>query len=239
MQLALPTVAQMSDITNSINVLIAAMIGGFGTILTVFIGAMKWYIPKRFEQQTAERAAQIEKLKLEIQTNNAASNADIERDRVLPQLVSGINNFAASNAQMTQNLGALIQNRIEQDTRMASELHAHTLAVTGVTEGLDELRDEFRTIQSTVKQIVHNVQANTESTQKSEVSSNLAAEQAKLTLELVSKFGLKLDNITQVAKQDTKPITLPQDINVTLHTQPDPAPDAPKPDEGGSLPLAS
>lgn len=33
-------------------------------------------------------------------------------------------------------------------------------------------------------------------------------------------------------KGDSQPITLPQDINVTLHTQPDPAPDAAKPDTG-------
>lgn len=210
-------VAQMTDITNAINALIVVLLVGLAGVFSTIFAIMKWYIPKRFEQQTAERATQLEKLKLEIQTDNAASNADIERDRVLPQLVSGINNFAASNAQMTQNLGALIQNRIEQDTRMASELHAHTLAVTGVTEGLDELRGEFNTIQKTVRDIVKSVQDNTASSQKTEVSSNLAAEQAKLTLELVAQFGLKLNTLTEAAKHDSRPIpTIHADV--TLHT---------------------
>lgn len=212
----------MTEIQNSINTLIFITVAGVGSMLTALFAAMKWYIPKRFEQQTQEREARLEEVKMEMQTRNAADNADIERDRVLPQLVSGINNFAVSNAQMTQNLSALIQNRIEQDSRMASELHAHTLAVTGVTEGLDELRGEFSTIRKQVEQIVTDVRFNTQSSKDAKVSSDTAAAQANITLELVRTFGVKLDNIAIAAKHDTKPIApiMPAQIDVTLHTPP-------------------
>lgn len=211
----------MSDVTNAINALIVVLVGGLAGVFATIFGIMKWYLPKRFEQQTAERAAQLEKLKMEVQTNNAQSNADIERDRVLPQLVTGINSFALSNSQMTQNVGKLIQNRLEQDARMAGEFHAHTLAITGVTEGLDELRGEFHTLQKSVEKAVTQVGTNTQVTRDAKVSSDSAAAQASITLELVRSFGIKLDTITEAAKHDTGeivPINLPQQIDVTLHT---------------------
>lgn len=214
--------ANMLDINTAIIALIVTIIVGFTGLAATLFGIVKWYLPALFKRRDEQRQIENDDLKADIENKRASNTADIERDRVLPQLVSGINNFAASNAQMTQNLGALIQNRIEQDTRMASELHAHTLAVTGVTEGLDELRGEFRTLQKNVEQVVTQVSRNTDASKDAKLSSDTAAAQANITLELVKTFGIKLDTITQAAKSDSRPIpTITADITLHPPTPPD------------------
>lgn len=223
----MPTAAQMIEINTAIVALIIAIIVGFTSVIGTGFAIMKWYLPNIFKHRDEQRKLENDALQADIENKRASNTADVERDRVLPQLVSGINNFAASNAQMTQNLGALIQNRIEQDTRMVGELHAHTLAVTGVTEGLDELRGEFQTLQKEVEKAVTQISKNTDASKDAKLSSDTAAAQANITLELVKTFGLKLETITQAAKHDSRPIPAIQ-ADITLHTAETP-PDELKP----------
>lgn len=209
----LPTVLQMTDIQQSINALIVISLVGIGGVAAAVFAALKWWIPARFKQQTEQRELQLKEMEARITRENAASAADTQRDLVLPQLVTTMNASIASQSQFFQSVGAYLQNQIDNDNRRQAELHAHSIAVTGVSEGLDELRDEFVTLKGQIEHVVTNVQTNTDSTREAKANSILAAEQTKTTLELVTKFGLKLDSITLIAKSDTKPIPVITDLS--------------------------
>lgn len=216
------SVSNMLDINTAIIALILTIIVGFTSVIATGFAIMKWYLPSVFKRRDEQRKIENDALQAELDNKRASNSADVERDRVLPQLVSGINSFAGSQVQMTQSLSVLIQNRIEQDNRMVGELHAHTLAVTGVTEGLDELRGEFQTLQKEVEKAVTQVGKNTDASKEAKLSSDTAAAQANVTLELVKTFGLKLETITQAAKSDSRPIpTLTADIHLHPPTLPD------------------
>lgn len=194
------TAAQMEQINNALIILAVAVIGGVGTIAAALFATYKWYIPKRFELQTKEREMQLKALEDKIVHRAAAADVDIERDRMLPQLINSINSFAASNIQQTQMFGAILQDRATQDARTASEMHAHTLAITDVSTGLGELREEFSEIRQQIETMVINVQHNT-------TASSAAENASKRTLELVQAFDNRLTEIAHAAKHgDTKPI---------------------------------
>lgn len=186
------TAAQMDQVYNALLVLIIAVIG-MGTAFFLVMGAtFKWYIPRRFELQTEEREARLDKFKGELTSQREADAADVERERVLPRLVEAVGSFAANNNQMAQNFLTMMQSRIEQDAQATREISAHTLSVNGVSKSLDELRGQFVDVRKQIEAVVTQSAAS-EST-------------SKRTLEAVETFSAKLDTVAQAAKRETKPI---------------------------------
>jgi len=142
-----PTVTQMIDIDNAIRILAVAFATGLAGIIGTFVLAAKWYIPRRMKQQTQERQTQIDDLKNELASKRAAEAVDIERERILPQLVEGMQRLMESQIQTAQANNAAIMARIEQDARNAAVIDANTRQLTTHSSVLAEGSEKLEIVQ--------------------------------------------------------------------------------------------
>lgn len=144
---------EMLDINNAIIILIVTIIGGFTTTAFTIFSIVKWYLPARFKQQTEERQVQLEAMKTEATNESAAKAVDIERDRLLPQMMENNQRLVESMIQSNRaNTDATIQ-RIEQDKHSAAVLEANTKQLTTAADRLDETTEKLEAVEHKVDQL--------------------------------------------------------------------------------------
>lgn len=145
-----PSAAAMLDINNAIIILVVTIIGGFTTTAFTIFSIVKWYLPARFKQQTDERQAQLEAMRTEAQNDSAAKAVDIERDRLLPQMMENNQRLVESMIQSNRaNTDATIQ-RIEQDKHSAAVLEANTKQLTTASERLEDHTEKLEEVEKKV-----------------------------------------------------------------------------------------
>lgn len=196
----LPAVSQMSEITHNLQLLAIAVLVGAGTIVGVFVATMRWWIPARFKQQTAERQAQLEALKSDLETKRAAETVDIERDRMLPKLIE-------STITMSQSFNATMMQSIQQTAAYSAQLSAHDRMLSANTDRLEELAQTVDTAITNIQVLKSAVEANTDHTKTAALYGEVAAKTAQETLELVKR---KIIQVVADSKSDTgelKPVT--------------------------------
>ncbi len=97
----LPGIQHMNEIAHSLNALIVIVIGAIGSGFVAYIYQWRVSLPRRFEQQTKEREAQLDNLREEFENKHAAEAVDIERERMLPLMFQ--NNQRLHGEQIEEN----------------------------------------------------------------------------------------------------------------------------------------
>lgn len=216
----MPSAADMLDINTAIIALAITSIVGFTSVVATLFGIFKWYLPARFKQQTEERQAQLEAMRTEASNDSAAKAVDIERDRLLPQMMENNQRLVESMIQSNRaNTDATIQ-RIEQDKHSAAVLEANTKQLTTASERLEDHTEKLEEVEKKVDQLYKRF--------------TLVFPREKSIDELFGELKLVVAGTKQVVddrKHDSKPIpTITADI--TLHTsngEPPTLPDELKP----------
>lgn len=149
----LPTAAHMIDIDNAIRFLLVAFFTGAAGIIGTVVLAAKWYIPRRLRQQTAERQVQLDALKAELETKRTADAVELERERLLPQIVEQNRVMANNTITLAQSFNTTMQQVKEQDVITAAALTASTKQLTANTERLEEVADAVNKVNDAIADI--------------------------------------------------------------------------------------
>lgn len=153
----LPTAAQMIDIDNALRFLLVAFFTGAAGVIGTIVLAAKWYIPRRLRQQTAERQVQLNALKKELETKHAADAVEIERDRMLPQMVENNQRLVDAMIKSKDADTAATLQRIELDKTTAAVLLANTHQVTTHSDRLDENTDRLEAVEKQLGKLYNKV----------------------------------------------------------------------------------
>lgn len=142
----LPAVAQMNDILHAVNVLIGLVITGIGTIIAAYLYQVKVSIPRRFEQQTAERQIQLEAMRKDFENKAAAQAVDIEREKMLPKLVE-------SSIQMAQSINTTMLQSVQQTSTYVAQLTAHDRQLSANTDRLEENSEKLEAVEKKLSKL--------------------------------------------------------------------------------------
>lgn len=189
----IPTAAQMTELTNAILGLIVAIVLGISGIVAAYLYQWKIAMPARFKAQTREREAQLLDLEQRIANKAAAEKVDIERDRMLPQLIENNQQLVNAVLKMGNSFNDTTIRRIEQDVTNNQTLLAHSRAVVSNTERLEEF-------SQTLDTAIINIQRTSEDARETRNFSEQAANAARETLILLKK---KLDVVIEEEKSKT------------------------------------
>jgi hypothetical protein len=143
----LPGIAHMNDIIHAINFLIVAFIGATGSAIVAYLYQWRVSLPRRFEQQTKEREAQLADLKQELENKHAAQAVDIERERMFPVMVENNQRLVESMIKSKDADTAATLQRIELDKTTAAVLIANTNQLTTHSDRLEETTDKLEGVE--------------------------------------------------------------------------------------------
>lgn len=212
----LASVQQMSDLTNQFHLLIAALFAVGVTIAGVFGATMKWYIPARFKQQTEGRKLELDALREEFINKNAAEKVDIERDRMLPQLLENMMQSNRSTIQLADSFHATVMQSLQQTAAWNAQLKAHDGQLTANTDRLEEMAQTVETAITVIQVLKKTVEENTDLSKTAAAFSQQAAVTAQETLELVKD---KIVQAVAQAKHDTSPLPPLTDVVKEQHAE--------------------
>ena len=201
----LPTVTEMTDIHNAIIALIVIMIGGFGALFTANISQWKIYIPRIFKQRDEKREAELTSLKAELENKAASEAVDIERERMLPELIK-------STIEMSKSFNITMLQNIQQTATYTAQLNAHDRQLSANTDRLEELAQMVETQITNIQLLKDEVTANTDHSKAAAAFGNQAATSAQETLEFVKS---EIRRIVVEQKHDTgevKPVNPPAEV---------------------------
>ena len=143
----LPGIQHMNEITHSINALIVLVLGAIGSGFAAYIYQWRVSLPRRFEQQTKEREAQLDNLREEFENKHAAEAVDIERERMLPIMFQNNQRLVDSMIKSKEADTAATLQRIELDKTTAAVLLANTKQVTTHSDRLDENTEKLEGVE--------------------------------------------------------------------------------------------
>lgn len=197
---ALPTVAQMTEITNAIHALIAAIVLGAAGFVGAYFYQWKIYLPRQFKLRDEERTAQIEAAKKESENKAAAAAVDIERERMLPKL------FEAT-ISMSQNINQAMLQNAQQTSLYIAQLTEHDKRQATNTTELVRLSNTVDTAIINIQLIKEAVDANTDHSKTAAAYSKQATETAQETLEFVKREINKMVGAKKSDTADAPPVT--------------------------------
>lgn len=204
----------MSDVTNAINALIVVIIIGLGGTFTTLFAIFKWYLPKRFEQQTAEREARLKALQDENANKAAAESVEIKREGMLPMLLEQNQLLVSAALKMGQSFNDTTIQRMQQDVINNGTLSATNRQLTSNTERLEEMAGLLDTAIINIQNLERATNESRDESKAANAHANRAAIAAEATLTFVRQ---KLSVVIEESKHDSRPIpTITADI--TLHT---------------------
>lgn len=190
---ALPTVAQMTEITNAIYALIAAIVLGVAGVAGAYLYQWKVQMPRRFQQQTEERETRIKALQTELANKAAAEQVDIERERMFPKLIE-------STISMSQNFNATMLQNVQQTAAYIARLTENDQKLTTNTDRLEELAQTVDTAITNIQVLKAAVETNTDHSKAAALYGEQAAKAATDTLELVKR---EINKMVGAKKSDT------------------------------------
>ncbi len=207
----LPAAAQMNDISSQIHLLIYVVVGVGITVLGTFGAVMKWYIPARFKQQTAERELRLNEVKNELDSKRASEAVDIEREKILPTLLENMMQSNRSTIQMAESFHTTMLQGVQQTATYVAQLTAHDRQLSANTDRLEELAQTVDTAITNIQLLKKVVDESADHSKSAAAYSDKAEKAATSTLEFVKR---ELHNIVSENKSDTgelKTITVPLD----------------------------
>jgi len=193
-----PTAAQMIEITNAIYALIGAIVLGVSGIVAAYLYQWKIAMPRQFKQRDDKRELELKGLEQRL----AAEKVDIERDRMLPQLIENNQQLVNAVLKMGNSFNDTTIRRIEQDVTNNQTLLAHSRAVVSNTERLEEF-------SQTLDTAIINIQRTSDDARATRTFSEQAANAARETLILLKK---KLDMVIEEEKHKTGELPPLKDI---------------------------
>lgn len=211
---ALSTAAEMTDIHTALNTLIIILIVGLGGVFSTLFAIFKWYLPKRFEQQTAEREARLKALQTDNANKAAAEAVDIKREGMLPLLIEQNQSLVNAALTMAKSFNDTTVQRIQQDVINNGTLNATNRQMTTNTERLEEMAGLLDTAIINIQNLENATNVSRAESSAAKVAANKAAVAAEETLTFVRR---KLSEVIEESKHDSRPIpTITADV--TLHT---------------------
>ncbi len=191
------TVTQMNELTNQINALIFALIGVAITVAVTFGATMKWYLPNVFKRRDQENAIKLKDLEGRLANKNAADSVDIERDKMLPELIKSV-------IGMNQSFTLTMQQSTQQTTTYIAQLAAHDRQLTANTSRLEELGSMLDISILNIQNLEKKIDQSNDHSKTAAAFGNQAANAAKETLELVRR---EINKIVVASKHDTGEIS--------------------------------
>lgn len=201
----LPSAADMIDINNAIIILVIIVVTGLGTTLATLFSTFKWYLPNVFKRRDEQRQVEIDALKKELETKHAAEAVEIERERLLPQLVEQNRIMSTTTITLAQSFNTTIQQKTEQDAALTAAWNAHTKQLTTNTDRLEDLAREVNAAIAEINKITSSSNATQETSAAAAVAANAAATAAQATLILMQN---RLGQVIESVKHDSRPIPI-------------------------------
>jgi hypothetical protein len=187
MTLDIPTVAQMAEITNALNALIVAIVLGAASVVGAYFYQMRISLPRQFKLRDEQRELDIEKIRKEYEMKIAAQSVDIERERLLPQLMEQNRIMQSTTVQLAQSFNETMMHLVQQNATSNSTMLAHTRAVTSVAEKQEEFRQAQETSTLNIQLLEKVTSEARDASMAASVFSNKAATAAEETLDYVRK----------------------------------------------------
>lgn len=201
----LPTAANMVEINNAIIILIIVIVTGLGTTAATLFTTFKWYLPATFKRRDEQRELELENLRKELDSKHAAEAVEIERERLLPQLVEQNRIMSNTTITLAQSFNTTIQQKTEQDAALTAAWNAHTKQLTTNTDRLEDLARDVGEAIAEIGKITASSSATQVNSAAAAVAANAAATAAQATLVLMQS---RLGQVIESVKHDSRPIPI-------------------------------